>query len=228
MDRRSFIVSAACTFLTPSFLTDVNRTIERTSSPLLVAPDSPTRTMFAMRGQNSTGPGYFYDLWMDSPEEDPNDAFFYMSWREFLEAKGYKTRGGDRALAKLLIDYYDHHLRLDGETARERLSEAKATLDEPADEDFLFDEWKSWGSPQGKAYNALYHLDLGPDPRLRRGAGSIDFIDSPSLGYYACSVELEGCLSLSLLQGRLNELGTGFQIELRNLRESDWSTGERQ
>jgi hypothetical protein len=45
----------------------------------------------------------------------------------------------------------------------------------------------------------------------------VDFIDSPSLGYYACSVEVDGCLSLSLLQGRLNELGTGLQIEIRDL-----------
>jgi hypothetical protein len=217
MDRRSFIVSAACAFLTPSFLKDATRIIEHTSSPLLVAPDNPTRTVFALRGKNPTGPGYFYDLWLDSPEADMNEDFFYMSWREFLRAKGYGAQGGDRALAKLLLDDYNRHLNLNGETQREWLAESRAKLDEPADEDFLFDEWKSWGSPQGKAYNALYHLDLGPDPRLRHGAGSVEFIDSPSLGYSACSVEVEGCMSLSLLQGRLNELGTGFQIELRVL-----------
>jgi hypothetical protein len=123
----------------------------------------------------------------------------------------------ETALAKTLLDYYDHHLKLDGETPRERLAEARARLDEPADEDFLFDEWKIWGSPQGKAYCELYSLDLGPDLRLNRGAGSVEFINSPSLGYYANSVEVEGCLSLSLLQGRLNELGTGFRIEIRDL-----------
>jgi hypothetical protein len=217
MDRRSFIVSASCALLTPSFLKDATRTIERTLSPLLVAPDNPTRTLFALRGKNPTGPQYFYDLWLDTTEADPNDDFFYMSWRDFLVAKGYGVRGGDLALAKVLLDYYDRHLKLDGETPREKLAEARAKLDEPADEDFLFEEWKTWGSPQGKAYDTLYNLDLGPDPRLRRGAGSIEFINSPSLGYYAKSVEVEGCLSLSLLQGRLSELGTGFQIEIRNL-----------
>ena len=217
MDRRSFIVGSACALLTPSFLKDVTRTIERTSSPVLLAPDNAARTVFALRGRNPTGPGYFYDLWLDSPEADPNDDFFYMSWREFLQAKGYSVRGGDRALAKTLVDYYDHHLKLDGETPRERLAEARARLDEPADEDFLFDEWKIWGSPQGKAYDELYSLDLGPDLCLNRGAGSVEFINSPSLGYYANSVEVEGCLSLSLLQGRLNELGTGFRIEIRDL-----------
>ena len=104
-----------------------------------------------------------------------------------------------------------------GETDVERLQEARVLLDEPADEDFLLDQWKSWGSPQGKAYDELFDLDLGLDPRLHRGIGSLDFIDSPSLGYYACSVELDGCLSLSLLQGRLNELGTGFRIEIPRL-----------
>ena len=217
MDRRSFIVSAAFAFLTPSFLKDATRTIERTSSPLLLAPDNPVRTMFALRGEAFTRPGYFYDLWLDSPDADPYDDFFYMSWREFLHARGYCARGGDRALANTLLDYYDHHLKLYGETPREKLAEARAKLDEPADEDFLFDEWKSWGSPQGKAYDALYGLDLGPDPRLNRGSGSVEFINSPSLGYYANSVEVEGCLSLSLLQGRLNELGTGLQIEIRDL-----------
>jgi hypothetical protein len=217
MDRRSFIVSAACAILTPSFLQDATRAIERTSSPLLVPPDNPTRTLHALRGANPTGSGYFYDLWLDSTDEDPDDDFFYMTWREFIHAKGYRVRGKDNALAKLLLHYHERYLSLDGETPREKLAEARTRLDEPADEDFLFDEWKSWGSPQGKAYNELFHLDLGPDPRLRRGTGSVNFIDSPSLGYYACSVAVEGCLSLSLLQGRLNELGSGIEIEIRDL-----------
>lgn len=217
MDRRSFIVSAACALLTPGFLRDAARTLERTSSPLLVPPDSPSRTLYALRGAKLTGPGYFYDLWLDSVREDPNDDFFYMTWREYLSARGYRVRGKDRALAKLLLKFYEEHLALNGETDGERLKEARALLDEPANGDFLLDQWKSWGSPQGKAYNELFDLDLGPDPRLRRGTGSVDFIDSPSLGYYACSVEVDGCLSLSLLQGRLNELGTGLQIEIRDL-----------
>jgi hypothetical protein len=217
MDRRSFIVSAACALLTPSFLKDTTRIIERTSSPLLVAPDNPTRTLFALRGRALTGSGFFYDLWLDSVREDPNDDFFYMTWREYIAARGYRVRGKDRALAKLLLENYEEHLTLNGETHGERLKEARVLLDEPADEDFLLDQWKTWGSPQGKAYHELFDLDLGPDPRLHRGVGLIDFIDSPSLGYYACSVEVDGCLSLSLLQGRLNELGTGLQIEIRDL-----------
>jgi hypothetical protein len=184
---------------------------------LLVAPDNPTRTLFALRGRALTGSGFFYDLWLDSVREDPNDDFFYMTWREYIAARGYRVRGKDRALAKLLLENYEEHLTLNGETHGERLKEARVLLDEPADEDFLLDQWKTWGSPQGKAYHELFDLDLGPDPRLHRGVGLIDFIDSPSLGYYACSVEVDGCLSLSLLQGRLNELGTGLQIEIRDL-----------
>lgn len=217
MDRRSFLVSATAAFLTPTFLKDVTRTIERTSAPLLVPPDNPTRTLFALRGEHLMRPGYVYDLWMDSTEQDSEDEFFYMTWREFLHARGYRVRGGERALARLLLECHEHDMKLSGESLREKLREARALLDEPADQEFLFDEWKSWGSPQGKAYNELSDLDLGPDPRLRRGTGSIDFIDSPSLGYYACSVEVDGCLSLSLLQGRLNELGTGLRIEIRDL-----------
>jgi hypothetical protein len=217
MDRRSFIVSAASALLTPAFLRDAARILERTSSPLLVPPDSPTRTLYALRGAKLTGPGYFYDLWLDSVREDPNDDFFYMTWREYIAARGYRVRGKDRALAKLLLEYYGEHLTLNSETDGRRLKEARALLDEPANEDFLLDQWKSWGSPQGKAYNELFDLDLGPDPRLQRGTGSVNFIDSPSLGYNACSVEVDGCLSLSLLQGRLNELGTGLRIEIRDL-----------
>ena len=47
--------------------------------------------------------------------------------------------------------------------------------------------------------------------------GSFTMFPAAGFGYSACSVEVEGCMSLSLLQGRLNELGTGFQIELRDL-----------
>jgi hypothetical protein len=217
MDRRSFIVSAASALLTPTFLRDAARILERTSSPLLVPPDSPSRTLYALRGAKPMRTGYFYDLWLDSLTEDPEDDFFYMTWREYLSARGYRVRGKDRALSKLLLKYCEEHLTLNGETDSERLKESCVLLDEPANGDFLVDQWKSWGSPQGKAYNELFDLDLGPDPRLRRGTGSVDFIDSPSLGYYACSVEVDGCLSLSLLQGRLNELGTGLQIEIRDL-----------
>lgn len=217
MDRRSFVVSATAGLLTPAFLKDVTRTIERTAAPLLVPPDKPFRTLYALRSAKLTGPGFFYDLWMDTPEEDLNDDFFCMTWREYLVARGYSISSDDCGTAKLLLEYYADHLALNGETDDQRLKEARVLLDKRADAEFLADEWKSWGSPQGKAYKELLSLDLGPDPRLHRGIGSINFIDSPSLGYYASSVEVDGCLSLSLLQGRLNELGTGLEIEIQDI-----------
>ena len=187
----------------------------RKYGPLLTAPKNSTRMMYALRGESISGAGYFYDLWLDEPEDNLSDPFFEMTWREFFQAKGYGS--DDRELAQELLSDQMYYRFEDEEEEAKKIEGAIAALDETPEGDFLHEEYLSWGSPQGKAYNILAGLDLGHEYDPEKTVGCINFIDSPSLSYHACSVEVEDCLSLSLLQAKLNELNTGIEIEIRDM-----------
>ena len=210
MRRRGFLIDPNSEHINATFVEKA-----RKYGPLLAAPENSTRTMYALRSESISGSGYFYDLWLDEPEDNLSDPFFDMTWREFFKAKGYGS--DDKELAQELLSDHLYYRFEDEEDETKKIEGATAALDESPDIDFLHEEYRSWGSPQGRAYKTLAGLDLGPEYDPEKTVGLINFIDSPSLSYHACSVEVEDCLSLSLLQAKLNELNTGIEIEIRDM-----------
>ena len=92
---------------------------------------------------------------------------------------------------------------------------------EPADlhEDCDIDTWLTyWGrnrSPEAAAYHLLEDLDVGPVLRGTAGeVGEIDFVNGPWPGNDYLGAHAVDDLSVSLLQHRLNELGTGIEIHV--------------
>ena len=113
-----------------------------------------------------------------------------MSWREYAE----KYHGGN---LRELIDTWE----------LERLQ-----LDEEAPWDVVADAFIRNDSPSAKAYRLLESLDLGPELTGRDAVGGLIFTDGACPGNDYLGVSAESDITLSLLQQRLNDLGTGIRI----------------
>ena len=201
--------------LTPKFYNKCVEHIERMSEPLLLELDTADHTLFAapceLLGKVS------YSLKFDQPEDDEFPAMLDWTWEQFFRAKGYSPDDFvELIMEQLSSDFEDQDWmdEEDKEPETDRIKRAEKLLGEPADQEFLWDEYKHWGSPEAQAYYHLFDLELEVPEESFDAVGLLRFIDSPSLGYYACSVEVEDPVSLSLLQARLIELGKRTKIEV--------------
>ena len=91
---------------------------------------------------------------------------------------------------------------------------------EPIDMNVQMDEWTVWDwwgprdSCTARAYHYLESLDLGSEFDGPNAVGGLDFVDGPCPGNDYLGVEALDPVSVSLLQKRLNDLGTGIKVEL--------------
>ena len=85
-------------------------------------------------------------------------------------------------------------------------------LDEEAPWDVVVDAFIRNDSPSAKAYHLLESLDLGPELTGRNAVGGLIFTDGACPGNDYLGVSAESDITLSLLQQRLNDLGTGIRI----------------
>lgn len=86
-------------------------------------------------------------------------------------------------------------------------------LDTEIDYDHVLDQWLLRDGPSASAYHYLRSLDLGRALRGPNAVGGLDFIEEANMGgsrWLAVSPQNE--VTLSLLQQRLNDLGTGIRI----------------
>lgn len=90
--------------------------------------------------------------------------------------------------------------------------EEEIDFDALIDWDVLVDHWARRDSPNAQAYFLLDGLDLGPEFSGADAVGEIRFIDGPCPGNDYLGVEAADEVSLSLLQKRLNQLGTGIRV----------------
>ena len=77
------------------------------------------------------------------------------------------------------------------------------------------DWWIMQDSPYARAYHYLEGIDLGPELSGAGVAGGLDFYCDGAPGNSYLAVDAVDDVSLSLLQQRLNELGSGIKVELR-------------
>jgi hypothetical protein len=67
-------------------------------------------------------------------------------------------------------------------------------------------------SPNAKAYHLLESLDLGPDLSGPNAVGSLTFTDGACPGVDYLGVSADDDITVSLLQQRLTDLGTGIRL----------------
>jgi hypothetical protein len=87
-----------------------------------------------------------------------------------------------------------------------------ADLDSPVDDDYVMDQWLMRDGPSAQAYCLLQSLDLGPTLRGRKAVGGLDFLEEWNMTSTWLAVSPQDEVTLSLLQQRLNDLGTGIRV----------------
>ena len=85
-------------------------------------------------------------------------------------------------------------------------------LDTSMDEEFLWDHWFMHEGPSARAHSMLSSLDLGTDLTGPDAVGSLDFFEESNMVSCWRGVRLDDEVTLSLLQQRLNDLGTGIRV----------------
>jgi len=76
----------------------------------------------------------------------------------------------------------------------------------------LQDEWLRCDSPSARAYHTLWSLDLGRQLKGPDAVGGLDFLEESNMVSTWLAVRPRDEVTLSLLQQRLNDLGTGIRV----------------
>ena len=89
---------------------------------------------------------------------------------------------------------------------------AAEDLDAPMEREYQWDAWLMHHGPSAQAHRLLQSLDLGPALRGPNSAGALDFFEESNMTGCWRGVRPRDEVTLSLLQQRLNDLGTGIRI----------------
>jgi len=204
MNRRQFLIrssAAVGALVTTQFLQQAQWLITQQDKPLLIAPQGQiSRTLYVAQSEGK------YALFLDGLPNEYDEPSF--TWADFTsQAWGY-----DRAQT---IDFLREQ---EGITKREAIDR----LTSRADEYQVFEWWARRASPNALAYRYLDALDLGPEFGRGNWVGDLRLIDGFHPGNDTLWAEVPDLLSVSLLQGRLNELGEGARLQLL---EGDYGLG---
>jgi hypothetical protein len=85
-------------------------------------------------------------------------------------------------------------------------------LDELMSEEQLWDRWDLHSGPQARAHAYLSSLDLGAELIRKDGVGGLELFEDYGMTSCWRGVRYDDEVTLSLLQQRLNDLGTGIRI----------------
>jgi hypothetical protein len=188
--RRQFLLGTTAGLILPSFYDRAYSFFENHGEPLLIAPKGPGEILYAC--SDFAEPPKL-QMHLGHPEEGPPD----MTIREFC----LKYGEGDPETW-----WREEWLCAD--------ESEPIDIDRQMDEWAVLDWWIRGDSSTARAYRYLESLDLGSDFNVPNPVGGLDFIDGPCPGNDYLGVEAFDPVSVSLLQQRLNELGTGFKIEM--------------
>ena len=187
MNRRHFLLSTAASgagLILPAVANRILSAVAASKAPVIEPPAQAKRTLFAVHL------GDYYQLNLDSPEADCPETYD-TTWREYL----LKTYDGDLELGMTDFDISPEQLDTIGAFETD------------------VEQWALTASPNAKAFQFLWSLDIGS--RLRAPSGSlgyVEFIDGASPGHAYRGVHVHDDVSLSLLQVRLNVLKADFRI----------------
>ena len=98
------------------------------------------------------------------------------------------------------------------ETFEEYWGHESKHLDSPVEEEYMWDHWFMYSGPSAQAHSYLQSLDLGPDLAGPNAVGGLDFFEDSNMVSCWRGVRYENDVTLSLLQQRLNDLGTGIKV----------------
>ena len=113
------------------------------------------------------------------------------------------------------MTYREYFTRFEPEgfqTFEEQWGMGPEGLDLPLDEEHRFDIWFREDGPSARAYHWLQSLDLGPGLSGPNAAGGVDFREEYNMVSSWLVASPQDEVTLSLLQQRLTDLGTGVRV----------------
>ena len=183
--RRNFILGTAAGLILPSYYDKVFTFFENHGEPLIEVPKQANLDLYAL----DLGLGD-YEFNLGKPPLEPPT----MTIREFA----HRYYGSED-------EYRDAWCWEEDE---------EVDFDAYMDPEYVLDFWARSDSPHAQAYRLLEGLDLGPDLEGDDAVGQILFIDGPHPGSDYMGAQTDDPVTISLLQKRLNELGTGIHVSL--------------
>lgn len=188
--RRQFLLGTTAGLILPSFYERALSYFENHGEPMLITPKKSTEILYAC--SEFTEQGFQLNLGKTHDVYPPA-----MTIREFCIAYG------DGDPEKWWREFWlctDGHEPVD--------------LEAKMDQTYVEDWWILRDSPFARAYHYLEGIDLGQQLNGACLAGGLDFYCGGAPGNSFLAVDAVNEVSLSLLQQRLNELGTGIKVEL--------------
>ena len=123
---------------------------------------------------------------------------------------------GDPYAEPPAMTYREYFLRYDPDgidTFEQRWGLERAALDTPIHSEYVLDQWMVRDGPSASAYHLLDSIELGPALSGPEAVGGLDFVrESNMAGYQWLAVRPRDEVTLSLLQQRLTDLGTGIRV----------------
>ena len=193
--RRHFLLGTSAGLILPTFFDKAWSYFENHGEPLLVTPRKHDEILYAVDLAGSRRDGFEFLLGA------PLDDFPTMTLGEFIELQYDSVK-------HYLLEYEGY----DPEDIEE--AERELDLDEHLEDDMVLDFLPKENWPEGRAYEYLSDLDLGPRLESAKAAGELRFIDERLGGSGYLGVHADNAVTLSLLQMRLNELGERIAIKL--------------
>ena len=188
--RRQFLLGTTAGLILPSFYERAYSFFENHGEPLLILPNRPNQILYAC-ADFAESPKLQLNL--GDPEAEPPD----MTIREFCLEYGDGDPETWWREEWLCIDDLE-----------------PIDMDDPMDRWAVLDWWCRKDSSMARAYRYLERLDLGSDFNGPNPVGGLEFIDGACPGNDYLGVEALDPVSVSLLQQRLNELGSGVEVRL--------------
>jgi len=185
ISRRQFILGTASGLILPSYYDKVFTYFENHGEPLIEIPRQVALDLYTVDLGSDD-----FEFNLGSPLLEPPP----MTVREFAN----RYLGGEEGYREAWC----------------REEDAEVDFDAYMDPEYVLDAWAPSDSPTAQAYRLLKDLDLGPDLDSEDAVGQILFIDGPHPGSDYLGAQADDPVTISLLQKRLNELGTGIRVSM--------------
>ena len=146
---------------------------------------------------------------LEPPNQPTRELYTFNNCGEFELSVGDPCKGPPELTFREFFTRYEP----EGiETFEDSFGRGLEDLDEPMEEEYLLDYWIMHDSPQARAHFYLQSLDLGPELAGPDAVGGLDFFKDSNMLHSWLGVRYEDEVTLSLLQQRLNDLGTGIRV----------------
>jgi hypothetical protein len=109
-------------------------------------------------------------------------------------------------------EFYTRYQPGELESFEEMCGLGPAAPDDQMEDEWVWDYWFMHESPAAQAHSYLQSLDLGPNLAGPNSVGNLDLFEDSNMVSCWRGVRYENEITLSLLQQRLNDLGTGIRI----------------